>query len=703
MKYEIKKLWLDHKMLYLFFVFQLVAVCMLFFQAQPANEKIANHLDGYTYYLKQCEGKITKETDAFMEREADELADRESEYQTIYEKVSDGKMTVAECEDRLSELNIILGRKAGFEALYEQYTLAKENRSNRYLLNTNAWEELLTKEQLDYVLILFSCILACVCFGSEITSEMDVMLRIVKNGEKRVARNKLILVISGSTGFFVLKYLLKLVFLQNKYGFTHGEYPVQSIAYFQEYENTVSLQEVAAGCFLWKLLGCVLWAVLVSAAIVWLRKYALAMLVTLSGMVLSYVGIAVEYVKYRLPGPLGALLASGFYRGTIISVSETSGETIFSYIQLSETRKVRILLIDFVLFVLFCMYVVYKYSNCWNRKNFSKNKATASILLLAVGMGMLTGCGSYEEENVWYNLKNCRNFETDDYIIYSEINAKEEEVIMAQNKETGERTEVVKDVFRDNKDIAGCFYAKDHYVYYLETTRDREEVYAADEPGEMRLIRVDMYDFSTETLFCVNMKTTSEDVFGITQNTNENFFRFSGLSSFLVAGDFFYIISGEEVYEINLLTKKQKVLFTFDGMNLSFQDGVFYYTDNVSRLVKYDTYTKETKTIKAVVADSLQVAGEHIVYEDSTNGDAITCTDLNGEHKKVIYEKNNFGIYVDDQAIYYLTEDNYLHKVNNTGAEQNKIKLGRSGMVYVFRDYDKIVYDDDGEVVEHKK
>lgn len=703
MKYEIKKLLIHHKMLYLFLGLQLVAFCMLFFQDQPANQNIANNLDGYTYYLEQCEGKITKATDKFMEHEADELADRESEYQTIYEKVSDGEMTVSECENRLSELNVILGRKEGFEALYEQYTLAKENRANRYLLNTNAWEGLLTKDHFDYVLILFSCILACVCFGSEITSEMDVMLRIAKNGEKRVARNKLILVVGCSTVFFVLEHLIKLVFLQSKYVFTHGEYPVQSISYFQEYAKTASLQQVAAGCFLWKLLGCVLWTVIVSVAIVWLRKYAIAMVATLSAMVLSYVGITLEYVKYRIPGPLGAMLAVGFYRGTIYSASETSEEKIYSFIQLSEPMKVGILLFDFLMLGLLILFIVYKYSNCWSRKHFPVKKAVSSVLLLAIGMKILTGCGSYEEENVQYNLKNCRNFETNTYIIYSEINAKDEEVIMAQNKDTGERMEVVKDVFRDNKDIASCFYANDHYVYYLETTRDREEVYAADEPGEMRLIRVDMHNFATKTLFSVNMKTTSEDVFGITENTNENFFRYAGLSSFFVSGDFFYMISGEEVYEINLTTKKQRLLFTFDGMNLSFQDGVFYYTDHVSRLVKYDIHTEKTKTIKAVVAGSLQVAGEHIIYEDSTNCGAITCTDLNGEDKKVIYQKGTCGIYVDDQAIYYLSEDDSLHEVDYTGVEKNKIKLGRTGMVYVFKDYDKIVYDDYGEVTEYNK
>lgn len=703
MKYEIKKLWFDHKMLHLFLLFQLVAICILFFGDQPANQDISNNLDGYTYYLKKCEGRITKKTDTFFEQEADTLAERESEYETIYKKVSDGKMTVAACEKRLSKLNVILGRNAGFEALYEQYKHAKEQRSNRYLLNTNAWEGLLTEEHLDYALLLFSCILACVCFGSEINSEMDVMLRIAKNGKKRIAREKLALVVFGSVIFFILEYLLELIFLQNKYGFTHGGYPVQSISYFQEYDKTASLIDVAVGCFLWKLFGCVLWTVLVSAAIIWLRKYTLAMIVSLSGMVLSYVGITAEYVKYRIPGPLGAMLAAGFYRGTIVSNTETAGKNIFSYIQLSETRKMWIFLIDFVLLGVLIFYIISKYSNCWNKKRFLRRKAIASLIIFLIGMDVLTGCSKYKKENQTYNLKNCQNFETDKYIVYSESNEQGEEFIMAQDKNTGERTRVVKDVFRNNKDIADCFYAMNNYVYYIETTKDRETVYGADELGEMRLIRVDMRNFSTKIVFRINMKTISEDILGITKKTNENFFRYAELSSFLVSGDYFYIVSGKQVYEINLITKKQRLLFAFDGINLSFQDGVFYYTDHVSRLVQYNTHTKKAKTIKGVVAEMLQVAGKHIVYEDRTNNGAITCTDLNGKQKKVLYKKENFGVYVDTHAVYYLTENNELHKVDYNGLEKNKIKLKRSGMVYVFFDYNKILYDDYGKVTEYNK
>lgn len=106
-------------------------------------------------------------------------------------------------------------------------------------------------------------------------------------------------------------------------------------------------------------------------------------------------------------------------------------------------------------------------------------------------------------------------------------------------------------------------------------------------------------------------------------------------------------------------------------------------------------------TIK--VASSFQVAGEHIIYEDRTNSDAITCTDLTGSHKRVIYEKDNYGIYVDNHSIYYLAGDDYLYEVDYTGVERKRIKMGMSGMVYVFNDYDKIVYDDYGEVTEYDK
>ena len=42
----------------------------------------------------------------------------------------------------------------GYDVLYKQYLYARENQENRYLLDTNAWEALISDESLDIGLLL---------------------------------------------------------------------------------------------------------------------------------------------------------------------------------------------------------------------------------------------------------------------------------------------------------------------------------------------------------------------------------------------------------------------------------------------------------------------------------------------------------------------------------------------------------------------
>ena len=222
----------------------------------------------------------------------------ESEFQTIYQRVSDGEITKEERKERISELEELLQKKEGFLVLYDQYTDVKENSDNRYLLNTNAWDALLSNDRLDYLLVIFVMLLASECFGMEITSEMDVLLRISKKGEKNLGLYKLILVTFVSGFSFILEFLIRILFYHSKYGFTHGDYPLQSLSDFQYFSGDVTLMEAGFGIFMWKLLGVVMWSVILCALMIWLRTYALAMIVAFSGITIAYVAMPKDVFFY---------------------------------------------------------------------------------------------------------------------------------------------------------------------------------------------------------------------------------------------------------------------------------------------------------------------------------------------------------------------------------------------------------------------
>lgn len=704
-RYEIKKLLFGHKMLYAIIAFQVVAFIMLLLGDIPANLDIENNLEGYTYYLKSVEGKVTEKTDDFFATTADAFTAMESEFQTIYEKVSSGKLTKEESKLRISDLEEKLQKKEGFLALYDQYTDAKINCSNRYLLNTNAWDALLSNDSLDFLLIIFVMLIGSVCFGSEITSEMDVMLRISMRGEKRIGLYKLMLVTLVSSLSFTLKYMVKIVFYHIKYGFSHGNYPLQSLFDFHSYLGEVSLLEASFGIFMWKLLGVVMWSVMVCSLMLWLRKYAIVMITAFSGLTMAYVGISKEYFKYYVPGPLGALLGTGFYKGNEYTTNEFGEQKIYSFIQLSKNAKITIFIVDILIIVWLVLYVTYKYSNCWNCRKAFKKRNIACLLMAVLCIEMTTGCAvESNDNNQIFNLKNSNNYEAENYLLYYDVN-EGEGTIMVRDKVTGETTKLIKDAYRAGKEIVNAFYVDDCNAYYIEMTKDKEDKYCADEYDKISLIRVDLTDFSTKVMFSESIKSTKKDVFGINENHNANFDIYPGISSFFVyKNEFCFVTADGDVYDVNLSTGKKEFLFSCDGINLSFMNGSFYYTDEVSRLIKYDIRSRKKYLYEDIATTEFIVNGDHIIYKDSTSSDVLTCTDLTGANKKIIYEGNIYFLAADKKAIYYIDDAEILYEVDFNGKKIKNMQTTLAASIYIFPVYDKIISNIYGEkMIENKK
>lgn len=704
-RYEIKKLLFGYKILYAIIVFQVLAFLILLFGDKPVSSDIENNLEGYTYYLKSVEGKVTEKTDDFFETTADDFAAMEREFQTIYEKVSDGRLTKEESKLRIAELEKVLQKKEGFLVLYNQYTEAKTKRSNRYLLNTNAWDALLMDGSLDFLLVIFIMLIASVSFGSEITSEMDVMLRISVKGEKRLGIYKLKLVVLVSCLSFILEYAVKILFYHFKYGFSHGDYPLQSLSDFQSYSGEVTLLEASVGIFMWKLLGVVMWCMIVCALMLWLRKYVVVMITAFAGLIVMYVGISKEYFKYYIPGPLGALLGKGFYKGSEYTVSEFSEQKMYSFIQMPEKIKVIILLVDMLMIAGLVFYVTYQYANCWNHKQFFKKKNMTYMLIAVLCMGTTTGCATQRNgSHQIFNMKNSNHYEADSYLLYYDVN-EGEGTIMVRDKNTGKTTELVKDVYRAGKEILDAFYVDANYAYYIEKTYDAEDKYGVKEYEKLSLIRVDLADFSFKTMFSTSIKTKKTDVFGINASDNKEYGVYMGIMSFLVyENEFCFITSDGEVYDVNLSTGKKEFLFFCHGTDLSFMNGSFYYIDEVSRLKKYNIRTRTEYLYEDIAPTEFIISDNNIIYKDITSSDALTCADLSGENKKIIFEGSIYFLAADTNAIYYIDDEEILHEVDFNGKEKKSVQSTLAASIYIFPRYEKIISNIYGKkTIEYKK
>ncbi|MCM1237454.1 MAG: hypothetical protein NC489_45895, partial [Ruminococcus flavefaciens] len=153
----------------------------------PVSYEMDKNRKSYEYYLGQVSGAVDGKTRSFFEEQSNVFSKAESEIQTIYRKYSNGEFPEDEYRRKLSELEELMEKKQGFTVLFDQYSHARENTKNRYLLNTNAWDALLSNDTLNIPLVLVVMLVALLVFGVEYSSEMDILLRMSKKGEREAA------------------------------------------------------------------------------------------------------------------------------------------------------------------------------------------------------------------------------------------------------------------------------------------------------------------------------------------------------------------------------------------------------------------------------------------------------------------------------------------------------------------------------------
>ena len=158
------------------------------------------------------------------------------------------------------------------------------------------------------------------------------------------------------------------------------------------------------------------------------------------------------------------------------------------------------------------------------------------------------------------------------------------------------------------------------------------------------------------------------------------------------------------MYDVNLSTGKKEFLFFCHGTDLSFMNGSFYYIDEVSRLKKYNIRTRTEYLYEDIAPTEFIISDNNIIYKDITSSDALTCADLSGENKKIIFEGSIYFLAADTNAIYYIDDEEILHEVDFNGKEKKSVQSTLAASIYIFPRYEKIISNIYGKkTIEYKK
>lgn len=658
MRYEFKKMFRYRKGIVCLLLFILLKVVLLYFFDNPANLPMEENKQEYSWYLSQITGNLTDETRDFIEKEAAEMSDAAGTVQTTYEKYYDGQISEAELKKKVSPLMEKLKRRAGFDVVYQQYLFVRENPGNRYFLYTNGWDALLSHDSPDYLLILVLFLLLAPVYCEEGKCQMDILTATMKKGGTYLSRHKII--ISGLITLFlcVSSIAVEILFCSIRYGLPHGAFPLQSLPLFGTSTKAVSLLQVLLLTIGLKTLGYFCLAVMVLFGTAFFRKYAVTLLVCSALTFLPIFGFS-SAVRYMLPGPVALITASGFLIGDQTSVSSVTDEMVTTFQEIPGWVLGFVVASTMILCFALLMAIQKKFQLKWRRSpTVCYTMAVSSVVVSLLAGCLLTGCAYSKTYNrTVYNMADARYYETEQYLIYVDYNEYLDGILTVENKETGERTPLVRDVLQSSYQVMDCIYGHGNYVYYIKMTADKSEMILYEMYDCFLVQEVDLTDFSERTVFRVDLK--EKNLLGSAfsaEKEDVSFFVsfFMGSQGFFVDEQYIYFISPADICRMDRVTgKKETLIETLQITDVAY-DGVYiYYLNEKSELVQYSIAEKVEYVVPDVVAKRFYLYGDSLYFLNREKQGGICKMDMATYHISRLSDKTATWLVGDDTWLFF--------------------------------------------------
>jgi hypothetical protein len=343
--YELRKIFRYRKGIWYLLIFLMIKISSMAMLDKPVNESMFREIKSVQYYLDKVQGKINQKTITYMDKESAKIAQAEGSLQKLNNSYYDGKIDKKTYKERLKPLIKKLKDREGFDALFSQYNYAGENPKNRFLLNTNGWDSLLSKEHLDWFFYVLLFLIIAPIFCDEFLCNMEGIILTQKNGGKYLSLYKIGIAVVLTIVLSILNMGTEYLFSFYKYGLQHGNYPLQSLSYFADSSKNISLFGAFLEISFIKMIGAVELSIILLFSSVLIKRYALILLVITADIMLPFYLFSLGSTKYFVPGPLGLLLASGFLKGNEYISDSFSDQSRLSFQEISMLQISMILII----------------------------------------------------------------------------------------------------------------------------------------------------------------------------------------------------------------------------------------------------------------------------------------------------------------------------------------------------------------------
>lgn len=526
---------------------RMVSVCVTGYDSHymiDENEKY------YNAYLKKYEGKITDAKQKQIEKE--------------YKKINSSGNELLASEQK----------NKAFQVIYDQYTYEREKGSG-YILETRGWQSILEHDNLDFSLIICIIILMTALWGNEYETQMDMMLRSCKKGKYQTPFAKVMLGGIISIALSAIFQLIQIIYLAGSVGLSHGNYPIQSLKFFQHSSYHITLSSAVVMVFIIRLIGAVLLAFMTMLINIWIKRKTVSMIISMAAIILTSIIFRSGSMIYKLPLPLGSLKAVGYLWPSQFDSQYVGSELVkvCTFKEISHRMFIAVnamFMTEMMILGVLCVIFFSK----WRIKKIHIYKKMIRIMTICFIASTLFATGCSQNTNHSKVEVSISKEDTQEKAVWNgktiEIDYDNNNIIYTDK--SGKKEMLIRDVFPSKLIIQKIFiYQND--CYYLSEN---------DESNGICIRKIDLKNFDN-TLIYDSTDENIENYFGIIQKQktyDEEFNDTEETKWFFVTDGYIYWKKKYYIAQVDIKSGKKKMIA--EGVSddkITYANGILKYVN----------------------------------------------------------------------------------------------------------------------------
>ncbi|MFD3259605.1 DUF5050 domain-containing protein [Paenibacillus lentus] len=654
-----KKMFYYQKGLVFIGLFFVINIATLIVFDKPTNASVELNASQYAFYLNQVQGAYSEETERFFANEAVKISDAKVSLRKVSDNFYDGNIKENEFISITTPLEEILHNETGYKIIYDQYTYIREKPENRYFLYTNGWDGLLSNDSLDFLFVLLLLVLVTPVFCLEFENRMNSLILTVKKGATNSAVCKVGLVLIIVVALCLLTAALNYGFYWLKYGLENGNYPLQSLSYYATSTKNSTLFEA----FMWitacKIFGSLCFAMLIMLVSVLIKKYGFTLFTCTAFILLPYFGFRMESSKYFLPGPLGFMVSTGFFRGNEYEHDIIEDQMIFEYHEVSIMMWIILFVITLCISIVMFVVIMIRNTNEWSsRKPSHKLMPFNFMLMVCISSSFLFGCTPHTstgESNV-YNFSSRQYYENDHYHFYLDESDLNDGRIVFVDKQTGEKRNFVRNPMTSLTRVESTIYGNGSYVYYMKYDSDKSGFY--EQVNRLSLIEVNTDTFDEKIVFEKDFNTKKAALININKTKDKDQVFFYSISGFFLDELNIYFVGQDQIRRVNRRTGKMSIIIRFPVLkHLAFDGQTIYYVNEKSQVVKYNTTTDLEEINPDLITRFFVLTDTDLLFLNRKDQQKIYAMNLRDSTVRKITDVPVLEFHCYEQSIFYVSKD----------------------------------------------